>query len=149
MESKIIVPNLPKFFKEEEQAKAVKFAEMLSELTGKAVYVNEFFDEDGGYEVEYYPSLGIGNVYKKFEAASNRKVKNVYIRTTMYFMAKIEYKTPEDLQEKTDEFETEVRLDIDNMNSGNYEYLCADEGLEVIEECEVPDWIVEEGTDLT
>lgn len=147
MKTKIIIPQLPKFFKEEEQAKAVKFAEMLSELTGKITYVNEFFDEDGGYEVDFYPTLGIGNVYKKFDATSDRKVKTVYIRTKMYFMAKIEYETPEDLQEKTDEFETEVRLDLNNMHSGSYDYSFADEGLEVIEKFEVPDWIVEEGTD--
>ena len=103
MKDKIIVPQLPKFFKEEEQAKSVKFARVISALTGKAVYVNEFFDEDGGYEVAYYPSLGIGNVYKKFEAAIERKVKTVYIRTTMYFVAKICYETSSDLQEKTDE----------------------------------------------
>ena len=105
------------------------------------------FDSDGGYEVEFYPTLGIGNVYKKFDAASDRKVKTVYIRTTMYFVAKIAYETSEDLQEKTDEFETEVRLDIDNLNSGSYDYSFADEGLEVIEKFEVPDWIVEEGMD--
>ena len=147
MKTKIIIPQLPKYFAEEEQAKAVKFAETLSKLTGKAVYVNEFFDSDGGYEVEFYPTLGIGNVYKKFDAASDRKVKTVYIRTTMYFVAKIAYETSEDLQEKTDEFETEVRLDIDNLNSGSYDYSFADEGLEVIEKFEVPDWIVEEGMD--
>ena len=144
MESKIIVPNLPKFFKEEEQAKAVKFAEMLSELTGKAVYVNEFFDEDGGYEVEYYPSLGIGNVYKKFDAASDRKVKAVYLKTTVYFRAEIEYSDEKDLQEKTDEFETEVRLDLDNVNSGSYDYSFADDGLEEVPEGEIPAWLFEE-----
>lgn len=144
MKTKIIIPQLPKFFKEEEQAKAVKFAEMLSELTGKAVYVNEFFDEDGGYEVEYYPSLGIGNVYKKFESASNYKVKTVYFKTTVYFRAEIEYSDENDLQEKIAEFETEVRLDLDNVNSGGYEYTSADDGLEEVTEEEISDWLFEE-----
>lgn len=144
MKTKIIIQQLPKFFKEEEQAKAVKFAEMLSELTGKAVYVNEFFDKDGGYEVEFYPSLGIGNVYKKFEAASDHKVKTVYLKTTVYFRAEIEYSDENDLQEKVSAFETEVRLDLDNVNSGGYDYSFADDGFEEVTEGEIPEWLFEE-----
>lgn len=146
MKNKINIPQLPKYFEEEEQAKAIKFAGVISTLTGKAVYVNEFFDEEGGYEVAYYPSLGIGNVYKKFDAASDRKVKTVYLKTTVYFRAEIEYGDEKDLQEKISEFETEVRLDLNNVNSGNYDYSVADEGLEIVDEREVPNWIVEEGT---
>ena len=144
MKTKIIIPQLPKFFKEEEQAKAVKFAEMLSELTGKNIYVNEFFDKDGGYEVEFYPSLGIGNVYKKFESVSDRKVKTVYLKTTVYFRAEIEYSDEDDLQEKIAEFETEVRLDMDNLNSGGYDYSFADDGLEEVTEVEISEWLFEE-----
>ena len=144
MKTKIIIPQLPKFFPEEEQAQAVKFAETLSAFTGKAVYVNEFFDEEGGYEVAYYPSLGIGNVYKKFDAASDRKVKAVYLKTTVYFRAEIEYSDEKDLQENTDEFETEVRLDLDNVNSGGYDYSFADEGLEEVSEGKIATWLFEE-----
>ena len=139
MKDKIIVPQLPKYFAETEQAKAVRLAGVLNALTGKAVYVNEFFDEEGGYEVAYYPSLGIGNVYKKFEAASDRKVK-----TTVYFRAEIEYSDENDLQEKISEFETEVRLDLDNVNSGGYEYTSADDGLEEVTEGKIPEWLFEE-----
>lgn len=144
MKSKIIVQQLPKYFAETEQAKAIKFAEMLSELTGKAVYVNEFFDEEGGYEVAYYPSLGIGNVYKKFDAASDRKVKTVYLKTTVYFRAEIEYSDENDLQEKVSAFETEVRLDLNNANSGSYDYTFVDDGLEEVFEGEIPEWLFEE-----
>ena len=144
MKTKIIVPQLPKYFVEEEQAKAVKFAGVISALTGKAVYVNEFFDEDGGYEVAYYPSLGIGNVYKKFDAAIDRKVKTVYLKTTVYFRAEIEYSDEKDLQEKISEFETEVRLDLNNVNSGSYDYTLADDGLEEVTEEEISDWLFEE-----
>ena len=144
MESKINVPQLPKFFPETEQAQAVKFAGVLSELTGKAVYVNEFFYEEGGYEVAYYPSLGIGNVYKKFDAASDRKVKTVYLKATVYFRAEIEYSDEKDLQEKISEFETEARLDLNNVNSGIYDYMLADDGLEEVIAGEIPEWLFEE-----
>ena len=144
MKDKIIVPQLPKYFAETEQSKAVRLAGVLNAVTGKAVYVNEFFDEEGGYEVAYYPSLGIGNVYKKFEAANDRKVKTVYLKSTVYFRAEIEYSDENDLQEKISEFETEVRLDMNNANSGGYDYSFADDGLEEVIEEEIPAWLFEE-----
>ena len=67
----------------------------------------------------------------------------VYIKTTVYFRAEIEYSDENDLQEKISEFETEVRLDMNNANSGSYDYTSADEGLEEVIEWEIAAWLFE------
>jgi len=70
--------------------------------------------------------------------------KTVYRKAVVYFCAEVEFTTNEDLQEKIDEFETNVCLDLDNIHGGYYDYEFRYNGLEEIEKDNVSDWLFDD-----
>ena len=70
--------------------------------------------------------------------------KTVYRKAVIYVRTEVEFTTNEDLQENIDEFETNVCLDLDNTHGGYYDYEFRYNGLEEIEEDNVPDWLFDD-----
>ena len=65
--------------------------------------------------------------------------KTVYRKAVVYFRADINFTNENDLQDKVDEFETNVCLDLDNAPGGYFDYEFRYDGLSEVDEDEVPD----------
>ena len=65
--------------------------------------------------------------------------KTVYRKAVIYVRADIEFNTDEELQDKIDEFETNVCLDLDNAPGGYFDYEFRYDGLTEVDAEEVPD----------
>ena len=65
--------------------------------------------------------------------------KTVYRKAVVYFRADINFTNENDLQDKVDEFETSVCLDLDNAPGGYFDYEFRYDGLSEVDEDEVPD----------
>lgn len=70
----------------------------------------------------------------------NFKVTSVYKKAIIYFKADIAYSDFNDLQKKSDEFETELCLDLDNLHSGNFDYDFRYDGIFDVSVDDIPDW---------
>lgn len=70
----------------------------------------------------------------------NFKITTVYKKAVIYFKADIAYSDFDDLQKKSDEFETELCLDLDNLHSGNFDYDFSYDGISDISVEDIPDW---------
>ena len=75
------------------------------------------------------------NTDKKFN------VTTVYKKAVIYFKADIAYSDSDDLKEKSDELETEICLDLDNLHSGNFDYDFSFDGISDVSENDIPDWL--------
>lgn len=69
------------------------------------------------------------------------RVKTVYRKAVIYVRADIDYTDEADFQNQLEEFENNVCVDLDNINSGNYNYEFTYDGLTAINEEEVPCWL--------
>lgn len=67
----------------------------------------------------------------------NRRVATVYKKAVVYFRADIEYDNDADLNNKIEEFESEICLDLDNLHSGNFDYEFSYDG---VSDDDIPDW---------
>jgi len=65
--------------------------------------------------------------------------KTVYRKAVVYFRADINFTNENDLQDKVDEFETNVCLDLDNAPGGYFDYEFRYDGLTEVDAEEVPD----------
>ena len=72
------------------------------------------------------------------------RCKTVYRKAVVYVRTEIEFTDENDLQEKIDEFETNVCLDLDNAPSGYFDYEFSYDGLSEVDEDAVPDWFVDD-----
>ena len=61
--------------------------------------------------------------------------KTVLKKVTIYFRDTIEYNTDEEFEQKNDDFETSIQLDIDTMQQVNYI------AVENVEEEDFPFWL--------
>lgn len=68
------------------------------------------------------------------------KITTVYKKAVIYFKADIQYSDSVDLQQKSDDFETEICLDLDNLHSGNFDYDFSYDGISDISVDDIPDW---------
>lgn len=58
-----------------------------------------------------------------FSDNSSSRIFTVYKKTAVYFRANIEFSNALDLQHKIEDFESEISLDLDNLPSGNFDYV--------------------------
>lgn len=65
--------------------------------------------------------------------------KTVYHKAVVYFRADINFTNENDLQDKVDEFETNVCLDLDNAPGGYFDYEFRYDGLTEVDADDVPD----------
>lgn len=65
--------------------------------------------------------------------------KTVYRKAVVYFRADINFTNENDLQDKVDEFETNVCLDLDNAPGGYFDYEFRYDGLIEVDADDVPD----------
>lgn len=70
----------------------------------------------------------------------NRRITTVYKKAVVYFRADIEYDNDDDLNNKIDDFETELCLDLDNLHSGNFDYEFCYDGVSDVSEDDIPNW---------
>ena len=75
------------------------------------------------------------NTDKKFN------VTTVYKKAVIYFKADISYSNSENFQQKSNNFETEICLDLDNLHSGNFDYDFSYDGISDVSEDDIPDWL--------
>lgn len=73
----------------------------------------------------------------------NFKVTSVYKKAIIYFKADIAYSDFDDLQKKSDEFETAICLDLDNLHSRNFDYDFSYDGIFDVSVDDIPDWFFE------
>ena len=71
----------------------------------------------------------------------NYKITTVYKKAVIYFKTDIAYTDSDDLQEKSDEFETELCLDLNNLHSGNFDYDFNYDGISDVSVDDIPNWI--------
>lgn len=64
----------------------------------------------------------------------------IFKKAVIYFKADIAYSDSADLQQKSDDFETEICLDLDNLHSGNFDYDFFYDGISDVSADEIPDW---------
>lgn len=72
------------------------------------------------------------------------RYKTVYRKAIVYFRADIKFTNENDLQEKIDEFETNVCLDLANAHSGYFDYEFCYDGLNEVDADDVPDWFFDD-----
>ena len=70
----------------------------------------------------------------------NFKITSVYKKAVIYFKADIVYSNSVDLKEKSETFETELCLDLDNLHSGNFDYEFSYDGISDVSVEDIPDW---------
>lgn len=70
----------------------------------------------------------------------NFKITTVYKKAVIYFKADIAYSDSVDLKEKSEDFETELCLDLDNLHSGNFDYDFSYDGISDVSVEDIPDW---------
>ena len=68
------------------------------------------------------------------------RYKTVYRKAVIYFRADINFTNENDLQEKIDEFEANVCLDLDNAHGGYFDYEFRYDGLTAVDEDDIPDY---------
>ena len=117
------------------------FFALLDELSSLGAIVENMTKDVDDTEVYDYDDTPI--VTDTSEASSdntvNRRFASVYKKAVVYFRADIEYSDNKDLQEKIEEFESEICLDLDNLHSGNFDYEFSYDGVSDISEKDVPD----------
>ena len=69
------------------------------------------------------------------------KITTFYKKAVIYFKADIAYSDSYDLQQKSDDFETEICLDLDNLHSGNLDYDFCYNGISDVSDEDIPNWI--------
>lgn len=69
----------------------------------------------------------------------NCKVTTVYKKAVVYFRADIAFSDYDDLIKKSEAFETEICLDLDNLHSGNFDYDFSYEGISDVSFDDLPD----------
>lgn len=94
-------------------------------------YVDEM--EDSNYDTMPVPETFRNNT-------ENSHVTTVYKKAVVYFKADIEYSNNKDLQEKLEDFESKLCLDLDNLPSGYCDYDFRYDGISDISEDDIPDW---------
>lgn len=67
----------------------------------------------------------------------------IYKKAVIYFRSDIEYSDYDDLQKKSDEFEAELCLDLDNLHSGNFDYDFFYDGIFDVSVDDIPDWFLD------
>ena len=67
--------------------------------------------------------------------------KTVFKKVTIYFRDTIEYNTDEEFEQKNDDFETSIQLDIDTMQQGGTDYDFNYIAVENVEEEDFPFWL--------
>lgn len=67
--------------------------------------------------------------------------KTIYRKAIVFFRADIKFSTEEELQEKIDDFESNVCLDLDNAPSGYFDYEFCYDGLSEVDENDVPEYL--------
>jgi hypothetical protein len=72
------------------------------------------------------------------------RYKTVYRKAVVYVRADIEFTDENELQEKIAEFETNVCLDLDNAPSGYFDYEFSYDGLNEVDEDDVPDYLFDD-----
>ena len=72
------------------------------------------------------------------------RCKTVYRKAVIYVRADIEFHTAEELQDKVDEFETNVCLDWDNAHGGYFDYEFSYDGLNKVDADDVPAWLFDD-----
>lgn len=72
---------------------------------------------------------------------NNCMVSTVYKKAVIYFKADIAFSDSDDLIKKSDQLETEICLELDNLHSGNSDYQFSFDGISDISEDDIPDWI--------
>lgn len=72
------------------------------------------------------------------------RCKTVYRKAVVYFRADIVFHTDKELEDKIDDFENNVCLDLDNAHGGYFDYDFRYDGLDEIDEDDVPDWLFDD-----
>lgn len=67
--------------------------------------------------------------------------KIVLKKVTIFFKDTIEYNSEEEFEQKNDNFETSIQLDIDNIQQGNTDYEFNYIAVEDVEKEDFPFWL--------
>ena len=120
------------------------FFDILNELSSLGAIVEKMpKDVDYDDEMEAYAPISqtvSATPETSFEDSGNTRIKTVYKKAVVYFRADIEYTNNENFQEKLDNFESELCLDLDNLHSSNFDYEFSYDGVWNISEDDIPDW---------
>ena len=67
--------------------------------------------------------------------------KTVLKKVTIYFKDSIDYNSDEEFEQKNDDLETAIQLDIDNMQQSDTDYAFNYIAVEDVEENDFPFWL--------
>lgn len=117
------------------------FFDILNELSYLGAIVEKMpkdVDYDDDTEDYDYDTQTVADTFS--DNTVNRRVATVYKKVVVYFRADIEYDNDDDLNNKIDNFESELCLDLDNLHSGNFDYDFSYDGVSDVSEDDIPDW---------
>lgn len=114
---------------------------LLSELEALGASVENINQDDNDNVVADFDTTTPASVHTPRADEDIHCVKTVFKKAVVYFRADIEYSNDKELQEKIDNFENELCVDLDNLPGGSFDYDFQYDGVSEVSEDDIPSWI--------